>query len=132
MPFHSGLESLRAQLGILVERVKGFVADKPIGTGAAALGAAALIATPFAISRIKRRKKNGKRRRKTKKTRGRKAKSRGHKRGKRAIVRGRGLGSREIHHGHKGSKLVSFRTKDGKLVRFKVKGTSRRHSRRKK
>lgn len=46
---------------------------------------------------------------------------RGRKRSRRRIVRGRGLGYGEINHSRKGTKLVSFRTKDGRIVRFKRK-----------
>lgn len=48
---------------------------------------------------------------------------------KRRIIRGPGLGRGEIKHsgkGTKGTKLVKFRTKSGKIVTFKVKGTSKR------
>ncbi len=130
MPFHGGLERLRTQLGILVERARGFAAERPIASGAAVFGLGALVPTVgFGIAELlkrrKRKKRNGKRKR-TKKARGKKVTGR-HRRAKRAIVRGRGLGRREIHHGHKGSKLVSFKTKDGKIVRFKVRGKSKRH-----
>lgn len=131
MPFHSGLESLRTQLGLLVEKTKAFVADKPLGTGITVLGTAALIpATIAGISSIKRRrKKSGKRRRKTKKTGRRKT-----KKGKRHRVRhlhrtsARGKSRRHktgrAHHTRRGSKAIHF-TKKGQPYIILANGRAR-------
>tara|TARA_Y100000310_G_C20678101_1_gene814256 strand:- start:2252 stop:2668 length:417 start_codon:yes stop_codon:yes gene_type:complete len=74
----------------------------------------------------RKRAKTTKRRRKSST---RRIKKHTHRRAKRRIVRGRGLGRKEIHHGHKGNKVVSFRNKKtGKMVRFKVRGTAKRHT----
>lgn len=107
-----------SRLGVATE----FARDNPVLTGGA-LGTVGLLSAVQIARVAKRRKKKAP----TRKVRRVKRKVKGHKRKKRAVVRGRGLGKREIHHGHKGSKLVSFRTKGGKMVKFKVKGTQKTH-----
>lgn len=116
---------LVARIGIASE----FARDNPIATGGA-LGTIGLLSA-VQIARVgirKRKKKKVTRKvRRTKRKIGRPKRKKAHKRSRKRVVRGRGLGKKEIHHGHKGGKLVSFRTKGGKLVRFKVKGTQRKH-----
>jgi len=120
MPFHSSLE---AQFQEIKDKLEGVSLSQVPVTKSQLAGGAAIVAgvgTGFFKVLSSRKKKKAQ----SKVTRRR---SRIHKRSKRNIKRGRGLGTKEIHHGHKGSKLVSFRTKSGKIVRFKVKGKSKRH-----
>lgn len=108
-----------------------FIRGNPITSGAVA-GGVGIFATQRIISSIRKKRKKKtttKRRRKTTK---RKTTSRVGKRRrstKRKIIRGRGLGSHEVHHGRRKTKLVSFKTKHGKTVRFKVRGSGFKHRR---
>jgi len=107
-----------------------FIRENPAITGAT-IGATALggLVAIQAVRVSKRRKKKVSRKKTRKKT-GKRTRRKTTKTGKRrGIIRGRGLGRSEIKHSGKstkGTKLVSFRTKSGKLVRFKRKGTSKR------
>jgi len=110
----------------ITQPITDFIRGNPIvSTAAIGIGTTGLIAG--AVTRIrKRRKTKVKKRKKTKKKNGRRKRR---KVGTRRIIRGRGLGRGEIKHsgrGTKGTKLVSFTTKTGQKVRFKVKGTSKR------
>ncbi len=108
-----------------------FIRGNPIvSTAAIGIGTTGLIAGAITAIRKRRKTKRAKakvkKRKAPKKKNGRRVKR---KVGKRRIIRGRGLGRGEIKHsgrGTKGTKFVSFTTKDGKRVRFKVKGTSKR------
>lgn len=104
MPFHSGLESLRDQIGGLIESAKVFVSEKPIQVGAAVLGVAAVPIGFFAANVIKKKKKTT-----------RKKITRRKKRKTHASPR------------HKGHKRVTFTTKGGKKVRFLVKPKKHKH-----
>lgn len=58
MVFHDGLEILREQLGVIIGKASGFVRQKPLTVGAAALGAGVLIpALGVGVSRVRKRKK---------------------------------------------------------------------------
>lgn len=110
-----------------ISSITQFVRINPIVSGAAV--GAGILAAGIAIRQVVRRRKAKRKtikRRKATKRNGRKRKSRVKRR---RIIRGRGLGRGEIRHsgkGTRGTKLVSFRTKSGQLVKFKVKGTSKR------
>lgn len=108
MPFHTGLEKLRDQIGGLIEQAKGFVSEKPIQTGAAILGIAAVPVGFLAANVIKRKARTRKKKKKSKTTR----------RKKRATHRS---------PRHKGHKRVTFTTKGGKKVRFLVKPKKHKH-----
>lgn len=119
------LSEARSQISTIGSSAIGFVKSNPITAGSIGIGATALAA---GVARVSKRRRSSKKKKSKAKTRKRKPRrSHTHRRAKRRIVRGRGLGRGEIHHGHKGNKLVSFRTKSGKIVRFKVKGKSRTH-----
>lgn len=125
-----GLDTLQSGLTGLISKIKGFLGT-PIGAASAGVVSGVIVGgTAVAVGQaIKRRRKksNGKKRGRRKKASSRRRRG-SHRRSKsRRIVRGRGLGFSEIHHGHRGSKMVSFRTKDGKLVRFRTKGSQKKH-----
>lgn len=118
--------------------VTSFIRGNPIvstagvGIGASVLGAGVIGAVKKRRktrkkAKTKRKKKVNGRKRKTKRRtvriRKRRAKPKTTRRRKRRIIRGRGLGSKEIKHSGRGTrtKLVTFRTKQGKLVRFRRK-----------
>jgi len=117
--------AILTQLERITQPVSDFVRGNPIvATAAVGAGFTGLAAVATTIIRKKRKKKKKAVRRK------RAVRKRGRvKKRKRRIIRGRGLGRGEIRHagkGTKGVKLVSFTTKDGKRVKFRVKGTSKR------
>ena len=119
-------DELLTNLARITQPLTDFIRGNPIvSTAAIGIGTTGLIAG--AITTIRKRKKKKakvKKRRVTIRKNGRKRKV-----SRRGIIRGRGLGRSEIKHsgkGTKGTRLVSFRTASGKLVRFKVKGTSKR------
>jgi len=122
------LEELKNVVVTRIGAASEFARDNPIVTGGA-LGTVGLLSAIQVARVIGRRKKRKvtKKIRLTKRKTSRVKSRRPHKRSKKPIKRGRGLGRKEIHHGHKGSKLVSFRTAGGKLVRFKVKAKQKKH-----
>lgn len=133
--------SVLTSLERITQPVTDFIRGNPIvSTAAIGIGTTGLIAAAATFVKRKKAKKKVTVRKKVqarKKTKAQikaqrlrnLAKARRAKKRPRRIIRGRGLGRGEIKHsgrGTKGTKLVSFRTKDGKLVRFKTKGTSKR------
>lgn len=120
-----GKTAILTQIERITQPVADFIRGNPlVSTAAVGIGTTGLVT---AVSAITRRKKAKKKKRKPKKKGKRRAKK--VKRRKRRIIRGRGLGRGEIKHsgrGTKGTKRVSFTTKDGRRVSFKVKGTSKR------
>ena len=108
MPFHTGLESLRDQLGALIEKGKTFVSEKPIQAGIAVLGVGAVPIGFLTATVIKKRKKQKKKVARKKSTR----------RKKKATHRS---------PRHKGHKRVTFTTKGGKKVRFLVRPKKHKH-----
>jgi len=127
-------KNVRTQVLTTLDRISqpltDFIRGNPlVSTAAVGIGTTGIVTLASAVARRKKGKKKSRRkkttRRKTKKTKKRKQP----KRKKRRIIRGRGLGRGEIKHsgkGTKGTKRVSFITKDGRRVSFKVKGTSKR------
>ena len=114
----------------ITQPITDFIRGNPlVSTAAIGIGTTGIIAVAKTVARRKKRKKTVKRKRRTKrKSKKAKAKKRP-KRKKRRIIRGRGLGRGEIKHsgkGTRGTKRVTFTTKDGRRVSFKVKGTSKR------
>ena len=114
----------------ITQPITDFIRGNPlVSTAAVGIGTTGLVTLAATVIGRKKRKKAIKRRRVARAKPRKRKKAKRIKRKKRRIIRGRGLGRGEIRHsgkGTKGTKLVSFRTKEGKLVRFKVKGTSRR------
>lgn len=116
------------------EDIVGFIKSQGLTSqtvlGAGALGVTALAGAGLGIRAVKKRKKKSgrKKKRTASRTTTRRRKSnrtrskRTTRKKKRRIVRGRGLGYGEIKHTRKGTKMVSFRTKGGKTVRFKARG----------
>lgn len=101
--------------GELVANVKAKIEAMSATQKAFVLGGGAAIA---GITASKLLRKKSKRKSKM----GKSVKRGHHRRFPQNIKRGRGLGKKEIHHGHKGKKLVQFKDKKtGKLVRFYVK-----------
>lgn len=115
LPFENKFDEVLAQ-------ITGSPIAKPVAIG---IGSGLVVAGIGAIAgRVSRRRSKASRKRsksrlskplpKHKRFGGRR-----HKRAKMKVKRGRGLGRKEIHHGHKGGKVVSFVDKrTGKKVRF--------------
>lgn len=122
--------SVLTSLDRITQPITDFIRGNPlVSTAAVGIGTTGLIAGATTIVRRAKRKKPKKRTTGKRKTARKTKKRKQPKRKKRRIIRGRGLGRSEIKHsgkGSKGTKVVSFRTKEGKLVRFKTKGTSKR------
>ena len=109
----------------IMQGIPDFIRGNPIvSTAAIGIGTTGLV---LGAKSVFTKRKKAKKRKTTKRKSVSKRKR--VKRKKRRIIRGRGLGRGEIKHsgrGTKGTKFVSFTTKQGKRVRFKVKGTSKR------
>ena len=121
-------DGILTNFGRINQAVTDFIRGNPIvSTALIGIGTTGLvIGAKSIITRRRKAKKRKATRRKATTTKKRRKKRTGVKR---RIIRGRGLGRGEIKHsgkGTRGTKLVSFRTASGKLVRFKVKGTSKR------
>lgn len=110
----------------IIQPITDFIRGNPIvSTAAVGVGTTGLsLAASSFIRRRKSRKKISKKKKKRIRKRC-KTTPRRRKRKKRRIIRGRGIGTKEIRHSGRRTKgkfkLVSFRTKSGKLVRFKTR-----------
>lgn len=108
----------------ITQPITDFIRGNPIvSTAVIGIGTTGLVTGAAAVVRRKARKK------KKKKSVKKKRRAKSTKKRKRKIIRGKGLGRSEIKHsgkGTRGTKFVSFTTKSGQKVRFKVKGTSKR------
>jgi hypothetical protein len=137
----ASIQKIHSILGSVGSKVGSFVRDNPLLTGVGlgtALGVGGTLATQAIKRRVTKRRKKTNVRTRTKtrrKTTRRKARN-GRRRGSRIrryrtkIKRGRGLGRKELHHGVRGTKMVSFTTKDGRKVRFRVRTEKPRRIRR--
>lgn len=128
MPFHkqSLARIAESPIGELGSRLGTFVKENPLLTG---VGLAASVGGITAVTRVVKRRRKAKRKSTRRRSKVTKSRSRRTSRRGRRIIRGRGLGRGEIRHsgkGTRGTKVVRFRTKQGKMVSFKVKGTSKR------
>jgi len=101
MPFHANLMS---RFESVTSELEARIKASPLSPGGALKIGAGVVGAAVIGNKIQSIVSTPRKARK--KTTTRRKSSGTHKRSKRAIKRGRGLGKKEIHHGHKGKKLV--------------------------